>query len=295
MMRVVSRVQALLMRLAYAQVVLAGAAAVGVWIVQVLAGLPREPEPIVAVFLVFFAIYAIDRVAAEPDTDALNHPERERFTRRHARKLLGLCAVAYGAALVLALRGGLGRVLILALPLVAILLYSFPFVPRPMARWLGFSRLKEILVIKNMVMAGTFATVLVLAPLPAQGASVPWTLTALWGFLFVRFFINSVVFDMRDEPGDRLKGIQTIPVVLGGGRTRQLLHALNLALGVFLLAMPVLDLGPPAVAALAVGTPLTGWYLWRFVRTRSLHFLCDVVVDGELYVAGLALLLVTGP
>lgn len=291
---VVSRAQALLMRLAYAQLVLAGAAAVGVWIVQVLAGLPREPEPIVAVFLVFFAIYALDRVA-EPDTDALNHPERERFARRHARKLLGLCAVAYGAALVLASRGGWGRVLILSLPLVAILLYSFPLVPRPLARWLGFSRLKEILVIKNMVMAGTFATTLVWAPVPAQGAPVPQTLAALWVFLFVRFFINGVVFDMRDEHGDRLQGIRTIPVVLGGWRTRRLLHALNLALGVFLLAVPMLGLGTPAVAALAVGTPLTAWYLWHFVQTQSLHFLCDVVVDGELYVAGLALLLVTGP
>jgi 4-hydroxybenzoate polyprenyltransferase len=294
MMEVVSRAQALLMRLAYVQLVLAGAAAVGVWIVQVLAGLPREPGPIMAVFLVFFAIYVLDRVAAEPDTDALNHPERERFARRHARKLLGLCAVAYGAALVLASRGGPGRVLILSLPLVAVLLYSFPFVPRSLARWLGFSRLKEILVIKNMVMAGTFATTLVLAPLPAQGAPVPRTLAALWVFLFLRFFINSVVFDMRDEHGDRLQGIRTIPVVLGV-RTRWLLHALNLALGAFLLAVPVLGLGPRAAAALAVGTPLTAWYLWYFVRTRSLHFLCDVVVDGELYVAGLALLLVTGP
>lgn len=289
-----SRAQALLMRLAYVQVVLAGAAAVGVWIVQVLAGLPREPEPIVAVFLVFYAIYALDRVAAEPSTDALNHPERERFARRHARKLLGLCAVAYGVALVLASWGGLGRLLVLLLPLVAVLLYSFPFVPRPLARWLGFSRLKEILVIKNMVMAGTFATTLTLAPLPAQGAPVPRTLVALWVFLFVRFLINGIVFDMRDEHGDRLQGIRTLPVVLGGRRTRLLLHALNLALGAFLLAIPPLGLGPPAVSALAVGTPLATWYLWRFERSESVHFLCDVVVDGELYVAGLALLLVIG-
>jgi 4-hydroxybenzoate polyprenyltransferase len=293
-MGVGSHVHSLLMRLAYAQLVLAGAAAVGVWIVQVLAGLPREHEPIVAVFLVFYAIYVLDRVMAEPDTDALNHPERERFARRHARKLLGLSVAAYGVALVLASQGGLRRLLILLLPLVAVLLYSFPFVPRPLARWLGFSRLKEILVVKNMVMAGTFATTLTLAPLPAQGAPVPHTLAALWVFLFVRFFINSIVFDMRDEHGDRLQGIRTLPVVLGGGRTRQLLHVLNLALGAFLLAIPALGLGPPAVSALAVGTPLATWYLWRFPRSGSLHFLCDVVVDGELYVAGLALLLAAG-
>ena len=283
--------QALLMRLAYAQLVLSGAAAVGTWMVQVLLGLPREPAPSVAVFLVFFSIYTLDRVAAEPDTDALNHPERERFARRHARKMLALAGAAYAAALALGLRGGPGRLLVLLLPLAAVLLYSFPFVPRPLARQLGFSRLKELLVVKNGVMAGTFATTLTLAPLPAHGSLALRPLAALWGFFFVRFFINSVVFDMRDEHGDRLQGIRTLPVVLGSGPTRRLLHVLNLALGACVLAVPMLGLGPPAFAALAVGTPLATWYLRRTAGPGSLHFLCDVIVDGELYLAGLVLLL----
>lgn len=282
------------MRLAYAQLVLAGAAAVGTWMVQVLAELPRDPAPSVAVLLVFFSIYTLDRVAAEPETDALNHPERERFARRHARKLLGLAGAAYAVALVLAVRGGRGRLLVLVLPLVAVVLYSFPFVPRPLARRLGFARLKEILVVKNGVMAGTFATTLTLAPLPQHGVRALRTLAALWGFLFVRFFINSVVFDLRDVHGDRLHGIRTLPVVLGCDRTRWLLHALNLALGAFALAVPGLGLGPPAFAALAVGTPLATWYLRRISGAAPMHFLCDVVVDGELYLAGLALLLAIG-
>lgn len=278
------------MNLAYAQVILAGAAAVGTWMVQILARLPARPEPIVAVGLVFFSIYALDRTAAEPETDALNHPERERFTRRHARKLLGLAVAAYAVALGLAALEGWGRVCLLLLPLLAVVLYSFPFVPRPLARLLGFSRLKDILVIKNVVMATTFATTLTLAPVPARGAAEVRTLAALWLFLFVRFFINSVVFDLRDEHGDRLKGIRTLPVVMGARRSRRLLHALNLALGVFALVIPMLGWAPPAFAALAVGTPFATGYLRRMAGTGSLHFLCDVVVDGELYVAGLAFL-----
>jgi 4-hydroxybenzoate polyprenyltransferase len=280
------------MRLAYAQVLLAGAAAVGTWMIEVMARLPSRPGPIVAVGLVFFSIYALDRVAAEPETDALNHPERERFVRRHARKLLLLAVAAYAVALGLAAREGWGHVLILLLPLAAVLLYSFPFVPRPLARRLGFSRLKDILVVKNMVVAATFATTLALAPVPTRGAVAVPTLLALWVFLFVRFFINSIVFDLRDEHGDRQKGTRTLPVVIGADRTRRLLHTLNLALGVFALAVPLLGLGPPAFAALAVGTPFATWYLRRTAGSGSLHFLCDVVADGELYVTGLAFLLV---
>ena len=284
--------QAWLGRLAYAQVLLAGAAAVGTWMVQVLARLPPRPEPIVAVGLVFFSIYALDRVAAEPETDTLNHPERERFVRRHARTLLGLALAAYVVALGLAAREG--RVGVLLLPLVAVLLYSFPFVPRPLAPWLGFRRLKDILVIKNVVVAATFATTLTLAPVPLSGAgaaAVP-TLGAFWLFLFVRFFANSLVFDVRDEHGDRLQGIRTLPVVMGARRTRRLLLGLNLALGGFTLIVPLLGWAPPAFAALAVGTPFAMGYLRRMAEPGSLHFLCDVVVDGELYVAGLAFLCV---
>ena len=287
-----AHLQVWLQGLAWAQVLLAGATAVGTWMIQALARLPARPEPIVEVGLVFFSIYALDRTLAEPDTDSLNHPERERFVRRHARKLLGLAVAAYAVALGLAAREGWGQVGVLLLPLAAVLLYSFPFVPRPLGRWLGFRRLKDILVIKNVVVAATFATTLTLAPVPPRGAVEVHTLVAFWLFVFVRFFINSIVFDVRDEHGDRLKGIRTLPVVMGAHRTLRLLHGLNLALGGFTLVAPVLGWAPPAFAALAVGTPFAMGYLRRMAGPGSLHFLCDVVADGELYVAGLALLVV---
>lgn len=285
-----AHLQAWLSALAYAQVLLAGAAAVGTWMVQALVRLPSRLEPIVAVGLVFFSIYALDRAAAEPETDSLNHPERERFVRRHARKLLGLAVAAYAVALGLAAREGGYELGVLLLPLVAVLLYSFPVVPRPLARWLGFRRLKDILVIKNVVVAATFATTLTLAPVPMGGAAAGSTLVAFWLFFFIRFFINSIVFDVRDEHGDRLKGIRTLPVVMGARPTLRLLHGLNLALGVFVLAAPVLGWAPPTFAVLAVGTPFAMGYLRRLAGPGSPHFLCDVVADGELYVAGLALL-----
>jgi 4-hydroxybenzoate polyprenyltransferase len=259
--------------------------------VQVLAGLPVSPQPTLAVFLVFFSIYSFDRVAAEPEVDALNHPERTRFARRNARQLLTLAITAYGLALLLSASGGPRRVLAVLLPMAALLVYSFPFVPRPLARRWGFRRLKEIFVVKNAVVACTFATTLTLVPLPAQGAPAMGPLVALWVFIFVRFFINAAVFDIRDEVGDRQHGIRTLPVVLGRARAVRVLQALNLALGVFLLAVPLLGLGPPACAALAVLTPYSVWYLRKLLQPGPLHFLCDVVVDGELYVAGAAVLL----
>jgi 4-hydroxybenzoate polyprenyltransferase len=285
-----ARLQGFLMTLAHLHVLLGGAVAVGAWMVQRVAGMPFSLSPCVGAFLTFFSIYALDRVAAEPEVDAINHPERQRFSSRHARVLLGLAIAAYVIALVLGACEGARRFLVMLLPLAGVLVYSFPFVPRPLARWLGFRRLKEILVVKNAVVASIFASTVTLAPLPAEGKVASGAIMVMWVFFFVRGFINTVVFDMRDEQGDRRHGIRTLPVVLGPARTRRLLHGLNLALGVFLLVAPALGLAPPAFSALAVGTPLATWYLNRTAQEGSMHFLCDVVVDGELYVAGLALL-----
>jgi 4-hydroxybenzoate polyprenyltransferase len=278
------------MTLAHVHVLLGGAVGVGTWMVQRVAGLPPSLAPCLGAFLTFFSIYALDRVAAEPEADAINHPERQRFARRHARVLLGLAIGAYALALVLGAYEGLGRFLVMLLPLAGVLVYSFPFVPRPLARFLGFRRLKEILVVKNALVASIFASTVTLAPIPAEG-KLTGAIVVMWVFFFVRGFINTVVFDIRDEEGDRRHGIRTLPVVLGPERTRKVLHGLNLGLGVFLLLVPALGLAPPAFSALAVGTPLATWYLNRTAQGGSMHFLCDVVVDGEMYLAGLALLL----
>jgi 4-hydroxybenzoate polyprenyltransferase len=285
-----ARIQGFLMTLAHVHVLLGGAVACGAWMVQKVGGLPVSLSPCLGAFLTFFSIYALDRVAAEPDADAINHPQRQRFARRHARVLLGLAIAAYLVALVLGAIEGVGRLLVTLLPLAGVLIYSFPFVPRPLARWLGFRRLKEVLVIKNMLVASIFASTVTLMPLSPRGLEVSGALVVMWVFFFVRGFINTVVFDLRDEHGDRRHGIRTLPVVLGPDRTRKVLHVLNLALGLFVLLVPAAGLAPPAFSMLAVGTPLATWYLNRTAHGGSMHFLCDVVVDGEIYVAALALL-----
>ncbi len=283
------RLRGFLMKLAHVHVLLGGAVAVGTWMMQWAAQLPVKLAPCLGTFLTFFSIYALDRVAAEPEADAINHPERDSFSRRNARVLLGLAIAAYVLALGLGAWESTERFLVMLLPLAGVLVYSFPFVPRPLARWLGFRRLKEVLVVKNALVASIFASTMTLAPIPVDYEVATSTFAVMWVFFFVRFFINSAVFDIRDEQGDRKCGIRTLPVVLGPERARQLLHGLNLALGAFVLLAPALEWAPPEFSVLAVGTPLTIWYLNRTAQPGPLHFLCDVVVDGELYLAGLAL------
>jgi 4-hydroxybenzoate polyprenyltransferase len=290
--------RASLVLLARGNLLLAFSVAASVWLVQVMARLPVEPiSPLIA-FLVMYAIYSLDRAAEADAADRLTHPERARFCRRNARLMQGSALVAYGVALVLAGRQGAWSFAVALLPLAAVLLYSFPFLPASIARRVGFSRLKEVLVVKNVVVSATLAAVPTLLPVAAAGGAPDmapvWT-TGL--FLFGRWWVNGVLFDVRDEAGDRANGIRTVPVVLGGERTLTLLHGVNTVLALVALVVPLFGLVPMGFALLGVSSLYAWGYLRRIASGGDVHFLCDVVSDGELLVlvGGLVLFMGSSP
>ncbi|HET6231724.1 MAG TPA: UbiA family prenyltransferase [Longimicrobiaceae bacterium] len=281
--------------LARVNVLLALCLALGTAMVEVTAGIPLEPVAPAITFLTFFAIYSIDR-AADVGADARTHPARAAFARRYATWLYASAAVAYVGALALAAREGAWTVAVALLPIVAMALYTFPFLPPRIARRVGFSRIKEVPVFKNLHVAATMTAVLTLLPVAVFDAAVEWRpILAAGAFLLVRQWINVVVFDVRDMDGDWDNGIRTLPVVLGRRRTLRLLHAANAAAGVFCIAAPLLGWVPPAFAFLALGSV----YAWLYLRRLSspaadLHFLCDVIADGELFIPASLVLLASG-
>lgn len=276
------RLRALLVFLARANLLLALSVAASAWMAQALAGLPAEPVAPLAAFLAMYAVYSLDR-AAEPDADARTHPERARWARRHARRMRATAAAAYVVALALAGTRGLAAAAVALLPAAVLLVYTFPFVPAPLARRIGFRRLKEVLVVKNVVVAFTLAATPTLLVAATAGGAVGWTpLLATGAFLFGRWWINTVLFDLRDEAGDRENGVRTLPVALGRRRTLRLLHGANAVLGIGAIATPPAGLAPPVFALLALGSAYAWVYLRRFAAGGDPHFLCDVVADGEL-------------
>lgn len=288
----IASARTVLTRLAHANLVLAVATAASTRVVQVIAGLPPDPVPPVVVFLVFYAIYTLDR-ATDAGADARTHPERTTFTARNARLMGASAMAAYGAAIMLAGTRGMAAVGVAFLPLAAVGLYSFRFLPRRVASRVGFARLKEVLVVKNLVVATTLAGTATLLPLAASPAAAAQASVATMGcFLFGRWWINSLVFDLRDEPGDRANGLRTVPVVLGRARAFKVLHGGNAALAVTILVPTMVGVVQPAFGLMTASSVYTWGYLRAMERGGDEHFLCDVVADGELLVLSAVLLLV---
>lgn len=262
-------------------------------VAQVMQELPPEPLSPLIVALAFYAVYSLDR-AGDADADALTHPERARFSHRNARRMRAASLAAYALALALAATRGGWAVAVALLPLAALLLYSFRIVPQKIARRVGFARIKEIFVLKNVWVAATLAATATLLPAAAAGAAPRWpAVAAMGGFLFGRWWINTLVFDLRDEAGDRANGLRTVPVVLGRARTLRLLHAGNAALAAATIAVPLLGWARPLFALLAASS-VYGWiYLRGLAAGGDPHFLCDVVADGELLLLSALVLLAT--
>lgn len=275
--------RALLVLLARGNLMMALSMAASTWMVQVFAGLPSGPLAPLITFLAIYAIYSLDRVT-ELDADSLTHPERARFSQRYARWIRHSAFAAQALALGLAATRGAWSVAVTLMPLAALLLYSFPVLPRSVARRVGVSRLKEVFVLKNLWVAGTLTATSTLLPVVMHGGVPHWPpLLALTAFLLGRWAINVILFDVRDEAGDRANGLRTVPVALGRAKTLRLLHLINGALFVLTVAAPLLGWIRPAFALLAVSCA----YAWAYLRRAAsssdddLHFLCDVVSDGE--------------
>ena len=281
----------LLVLLARGNLVMALSMAASTWLFQVFSGLPTAPLPPLLSFLVVYAIYSLDRVT-ELEADRLTHPERARFSRRNARWMRNSALAAYALALVLAgARGGWSLVVTL-MPLAALLLYCLPFLPGAVARSVGFSRIKEVFLLKNVWVAGTLTAMAAMFSVVAHGGVPGWApLLATSAFLLGRWLLNVILFDVRDEAGDRANGLRTVPVILGRARTLRLLHGLNVLLALLCLVTPLLGLARPAFALLGVSSLYAWAYLRRAESSEDLHFLCDVVSDGEqLVLAGVVLL-----
>ncbi len=113
--------------------------------------------------------------------------------------------------------------------------YSVPLVPT----WGGLKRFKDLYFLKNFMSAVLFVfTVFVYPVVTAEGPLTHphgWSALVLLVAFFVPFELTyEILYDVRDEEGDRLAGVPTYPVVHGAERSRQIVDALLILSGLVL-------------------------------------------------------------
>ena len=228
----------------------------------------------VASSLVTFSVYNLNKITDKKE-DTINNPQRASLIthiENHTGIVLSL--VSYVLALIIGiLTKQILSITILLIPLWIAILYSVPLSP-------GLPRLKDIFFAKSLSVAigmslSIFLLLYIFYPRPV--------ILLIWvSFLFIKLFINTVLFDVRDLNGDKQTGIKTIPVTWGIRKTKTFLLLLNSLLIIWIFIVIHLKLFLMALPIILFSIIFDYWSIQRFckVSTVKIHTY-DIVVDGE--------------
>ena len=240
-------------------------------------GVKVDTPLLMAAFVLTFAVYNLDKVIMQKE-DVINDPDRLKFFMGRERTWIVISVVSLTLSVVLGATEGLGVLLTLLLPLAVYAGYSIglPFMPR----------LKEIPVVKNVVLVATWALVPTLLPnlskLGPVGEKGMLLSILVFYFIFTKIMVNSILFDLRDVKGDGESGVRTLPVVLGVKRVRRLLLLLNSTLFLWITVCWLLGSFSQYLPILAASTLYGFWYIHFFTREPGQkRILVDLLVDGE--------------
>lgn len=194
-------------------------AATKVVVVSILLSLPTTAAVLLA-GLVTFSVYGSNKlVDAE---DEVNCPDRAAFVARHRRLLLAGTLGAYVLALAIAGLEGLDSFLLTLVPAAAAVLYSTGWLPVD-----GGTRLKDVLVVNTVLVAGAWAVYVAFIPVVFVDATIGPAAVVVCLFFFLQTVVAGEVLNARDVEGDRAEGVATMATVFGVRRTQYVLYALD--------------------------------------------------------------------
>ncbi len=254
----------------------------------VLLGLEPNIEICFVGFLLTLSVYSINKLT-DLKEDAINMPERLRFLKGRKRLVLSYSLAAYLLAMLLTFLHTPLAVLIVFVPLASNIIYSSKLLA-------GVPRFKDIPVMKNLFVASSWALCATLFPLVCTGNTAAALAMMVFYFILGKSFINTVLYDIRDEVGDRENRVRTIPVLLGSRKTICLLMIMNgtLLAGLLMTASYM----QPTALVIPLAMVFYGFAYIFYFRKRRNPLVLDFFVDGEwmhaclLYIAlsGLGLL-----
>lgn len=250
--------------LLYSNLILACGAAIVSYTTAFVLGVPIVWEVLFIPFAGSFFIYTLNRYT-DKNEDGINVPNRVEFFTRHGKWLLAISLAAYFVSIAIALSKGFLVFVFSILPLCIGLVYSF----------LG---LKKILVAKNLSVgfAWGFSVLLV----GALYNNFALETQILFVFFATEFFVNTVIFDMKDIQGDRRNKIITLPVKLGIKNTQYICYIFNSAALALIITSVVLGLLPGHSLILCIQS------IYIFIYTYLSSEKCGrlfwgLFVDGE--------------
>lgn len=242
-------------------------------------GITPKINLLFAIFLVTYGTYSLNRLT-DKEEDAVNSPMRSRYIQSNEKLLTILAVISYITALLLGWFENIFASCILLIPLLTGIIYS-----TSIFSVFGIPRLKDVFVVKSLLVAISWTIVVAFLPAICFSENLIVVLSILF-FFFIKSFVNTVLFDVRDMEGDAQNNVKTIPVVVGIFKTKRLLLIIQSVLVIWLLL--VFDLFSTYNIILVVSIIYGYFYIVYFCNPKNHKgFLLDILVDGEWIIMGL--------
>ncbi|MEM2935029.1 MAG: UbiA family prenyltransferase [Candidatus Thermoplasmatota archaeon] len=227
------------------------------------------PDMVLCTSLITYSIYSLNRLT-DIEEDASNLPDRVNFIQSKKIIILFLSLFSYILAIFL---GGIKNkytIPIFLIPFLMGLIYSIK---------ISSFRLKDLFLAKNLTVSISWALSSALLPYVFERNIV--FAGMIFIFLFIKCFVNTVIFDVRDVKGDRKVRANTIPVVLGVKKTMKILLFVNSILFIWLFICIQNNFFIEYVPAILFSIVYGYIYIFLVCKKVSEKLNFDYMVDGE--------------
>ena len=237
----------------------------------------------VLAFCFILAMHLVNRLLRN-QADRYNDPDQTAFLQKYKVLLWILASISIIVAMLIGARLGPWPFLMLMIMVGLGLIYS----TRKMA-----GRLKSIPGSKTINTVGAWGMITVLLPaLTYHYFALPACFLALLYVMGLVFIRNSMV-DLVSMQGDLFMGQETVPILLGAGKTETVLKIFSAVLIVLLIAAPFVVTYWPFALSLILGLPIIGLALLQYnISARAIF--PDVrklfVMDACLWMTALSIL-----
>lgn len=242
-------------------------------------GITPKINLLFAAFLVTYGTYSLNKLT-DKEEDAVNNPVRSKYIYGNEKFLAILAVASYLTALLLGWFESIFASCILLVPLMTGIIYS-----ASIFSVFGIPRLKDVFVVKSLLVALSWTIMVTFLPATWFGWNFA-ILLYIFFFFFIKSFVNTILFDVRDVKGDAENNVKTIPVVIGIPRTRRLLLAIQSILAIWLVL--TFDLFSKYYLILIISIVYGYAYIFYFCEQKNHKgFSLDILVDGEWIIMGL--------
>lgn len=227
------------------------------------------PDMVICTSLITYSVYSLNRLT-DIEEDASNLPDRVNFVQSKKNIILFFSIFSYILAIFL---GGLRNkytIPIFLIPFIMGLIYSIK---------ISSFRLKDLFLAKNLTVSLSWALSSSLLPYVFERNAV-FTLM-LFIFLFIKCFVNTVIFDVRDVEGDRKVRANTIPVVLGIEKTMKALLFINSLLLIWFFICIWNNFFIKYIPAILFSIIYGYLYIFLVCKKTSKKINFDYMIDGE--------------